>query len=455
MADVIVVGAGPAGIRAAEVLCDSGINPTIIDEGKQPGGQAHRAIAPELGIDIDALLGSEAEKYRGLHSAFERLRSKLDYRSRTTAWGVFDNQLYVQGPGGTDAIPYDALVLAIGATDRVLPIPGWTRPGVFTLGGAQVLLKDQGCLIGRRVVLCGSSPLLYLAALQYRQMGGEVAAVLDTSSLRDKALAFKDLSASLPTLRRGLGYMASLRASGVPIKLGVRLLSFDGDSAVTGVTYADGSGTPRQIDCDAVAFGFGLRAETQLTELAGGKLAFDPVFRQWLPATDDDGRCGRGLYVAGDGAMIGGADAAELSGELAAYALLDDLGRKNGARPDITRKRRTLSRLRRFQRGLARAFAWPAGEVARLSDDTMLCRCEAVSVGDLRRVMAADLPPQEVNRVKALTRCGMGRCQGRFCGLAAGEIAAAALARPIGDIGYMRAQAPVKPLSIAPAGEVR
>jgi len=452
MTQVIIVGAGPAGISAAEVLCERGIIPTVIDEGRQPGGQAYRAIAPELGIDMEALLGSEAPKYRRLHGTFARLRPKLDYRPRTTAWGVFDNRLYVQGPAGTDALPYDALILATGATDRVLPVPGWTKPGVFTLGGAQVLLKDQGCLIGSRVVFCGSSPLLYLAALQYRRMGGEVAAILDTSSFMEKALAFKDLTASLPTLRRGLGYMARLRAGGIPIKLGVRLLSFDGDSRVNGVTYAQGSGPPRQIACDAVAFGFGLRAETQLAELAGSKLVFDPVYRQWLPAADDDGRCAKGLYVAGDGAVIGGADAAELSGALAAHTLLDDIGR-TGARPDTARARRALSRLRRFQRGLARAFAWPAAEAAHISDYTMLCRCEAVTAGELRRVMTADLPPQEVNRVKALTRCGMGRCQGRFCGLAASEFAAATLSRPLGEIGYLRAQAPVKPLAIGAPGE--
>ena len=100
-----------------------------------------------------------------------------------------------------DTVAFDALILATGATDRVMPIPGWTLPGVFTLGGAQVLLKEHGCLIGRRIVFCGSSPLLYLAAKQYRAMGAEIAAVLDTTPFAAKVGAAPDLLAAPQTLR--------------------------------------------------------------------------------------------------------------------------------------------------------------------------------------------------------------------------------------------------------------
>lgn len=448
MTRIVVVGAGPAGIAAADVLARSGLTPVIIDEGARPGGQAYRTAPPQLDLEIEPLLGSEAEKFRRLHATFAQLRASADYRCRTTAWGVHEHHLYVQGPSGDDVLPYDALILATGATDRVLPVPGWTRPGVFTLGGAQVALKDQGCLIGRHVAFCGSSPLLYLAALQYRQTGGGIAIILDTTPLREKARALGDLAASPGTLRRGLGYMAKLHAGGVGIEHGVRLTGFEGHGSVTAVTYARANGQQCQIACDAVAFGFGLKPETQLAELAGCQLSYDPTFRQWLPASDADGRCGNGLYVAGDGATVGGADAAELSGALAAAALVDDLGRASPL-ADRDRLRRRLARLRRFQRGLARAFAWPYTETARLADDTTLCRCENVTVGELRRSLRNDLPPQDVNRVKALTRCGMGRCQGRFCGLASAEVAAAVLGRPLEEVGYLRAQAPVKPLALA------
>lgn len=449
MTSVAIVGAGPAGIRAAEVLVEAGVSPVMIDEGARAGGQAYRTPSPGLDLDMPSLLGSEADKYQRLHETFARLKETIDYRPGTTVWGVFDNQLYTRSADGDGTVPFDALILATGATDRTFPVRGWTKPGVFTLGGAQVLLKDQGCLIGRRVVFCGSSPLLYLAALQYRQMGAEIAAILDTSSLIDKARAFGDLAANLPTLRRGLGYMGKLRAAGVRMRHGVKLRAFEGADRVSGVTFDSGNGTTETISCDAVAYGFGLKPETQLAELAGCTLAYSADFRQWLPVADEDGRSSKGLYVAGDGATIGGADAAELSGALAAHALLQD-HEMTISRTGVPAMRKQLARFRRFQRGLARAFAWPSQETTTLADDITLCRCENISVGDMRAALAVDLKPLEINRTKAITRCGMGRCQGRFCGLAAAELTASVLGRPLSEIGYLRVQAPVKPLLITP-----
>jgi len=120
----------------------------------------------------------------------------------------------------------------------------------------------------------------------------------------------------------------------------------------------------------------------------------------------------------------------------------------------LTRLRRQVERLRRFQRGLARAFSWPVAQAAALADDTIACRCEAVTVGEIRAAIHAPLGPREVNRVKAITRCGMGRCQGRFCGPALQEIVAGACDAPIADVGRLRMQAPVKPIPLHAAAEM-
>jgi len=161
-----------------------------------------------------------------------------------------------------------------------------------------------------------------------------------------------------------------------------------------------------------------------------------------------DGRGGGGVYLAGDGATVGGADAAEISGQLAAYALLEDVG---VVPPHALRGglRRRLARLRRFQRGLAQAFAWPHEWMRDLPDDSLVCRCEEISAGALRQALRTPFGPTEINRLKAFTRCGMGRCQGRFCGLAASELAAVVLDRPHREMGWMRAQAPAKPLPVS------
>ena len=448
MINVTIVGGGPAGIASARVLAAHGVAATVIDEGRAPGGQIYRRARPGLALDIENLLGAEAANYRNFHATFDRLRDRIDYRPLTLVWVVDGKLVHTVRAGIADAIEFDALILATGATDRVLPIPGWTLPGVFTLGGAQVLLKEHGCLIGRRIVFCGSSPLLYLAAKQYRAMGAEIAAVLDATAFAGKIAAAPDLMAAPGTLARGLGYMRALWRNRVPIHHGIRLRAFEGTDGVEQVRFRDHRDREHVIACDAVALGFGLKPETQLAELAGAELHYDPLFRQWLPNPDGNGRCGGNVYVAGDGATIGGAQVAALTGELAACAVLDDFKIAiNGI--DRARARRQVARLRRFQRGLARAFAWPVGAIHDLDDGTMICRCEGISAGELRASIHAGFGPTEVNRLKAITRCGMGRCQGRFCGLAAAELTAHALNLPLEAVGRLRAQAPLKPIPLS------
>jgi hypothetical protein len=296
-------------------------------------------------------------------------------------------------------------------------------------------------------VFCGASPLLYVAALQYTLAGVTVAGVLDTTPFRRKIAATPRLLADAKSLQRGLLAIRALRRRGVPIRHGVRLRRFVGDERVQGVAFDSGDGE-QIIGCDAVAMGFGLKPETQLAELAGAALRYDSVSRQFLPAADADGRCGETLYVAGDGCVVGGAEAAEASGALAACAVLADKGVSVLERERAS-LRRKVGRLRQFQRGLAEAFAWPAHWIAAMPDDTLLCRCEGVTFGELRRAVRRDLGPREVNRGKAITRCGMGRCQGRFCGLPAAELIASETGVPLADVGHLRAQGPVKPISLA------
>jgi NADPH-dependent 2,4-dienoyl-CoA reductase/sulfur reductase-like enzyme len=453
MHNVVIVGGGPAGIRAASILVETGLRPVLVNETRQVGGQGYRMPAKSLALDIKSLMGSEAGKYQRLHSLFASLEERIDYRPGTLVWGIHEKVLHTLCDGVAGTLPYNALILATGATDRIMPLPGWTLPGVFTLGGAQVILKDQGCLIGSRIVFLGSSPLLFLAALQYHKSGASIAAVVDTTPLSAKWSAMRDLTASPRTLARGIMYRTALHMAGIPIIDGATPRRIDGESHVEGVRITDGRGRERLIPCDAVAFGHGLKPETQLAELAGACFQFDPNFRLWLPETDVDGRAGADLYLAGDGAAIGGADAAEASGALAAHALLADMGRSQ-PEAELARLRREVECLRQFQRGLAKAFAWPVAQAAALSDETIACRCEAVTVGEIREAVRAPLGPREVNRVKAITRCGMGRCQGRFCGPALQEIVAGACGAPIAEAGRLRMQAPVKPIPLHAAAEM-
>ena len=453
-ARVIVVGAGPAGVRAAETLVAAGIAPIVIDEGRRDGGQIYRRQPENFTRRYETLYGTEAAKAAALHGTFDRLRAHVAYRPETLAWNVTEGALHVVAGGRVEALPFEALIICSGATDRLMPVPGWNLSGTYSLGAAQIALKSQACAIGRRVVFLGTGPLLYLVASQYHKAGAEVAAVLDTSPLPLRLKALPKLLARPSVLAKGLALVAALKRAGIPVETGVTPVEIAGspDSGVAGVTVRDARGQLRSFTCDAVALGYHLRPETQLADLARCAFAFDPESRQWFPEIDPDGRSSvRGVYLAGDGARILGADGAEAAGQLAAFAALHDLGHPVPA-DRVAALRRACARMDRFRRGLVEAFPWPVAQAAALPDETVLCRCEAVTVGELRRV-ARDMGATEANRAKAFSRVGMGRCQGRYCGQAAAEIVAAASGRPVESVGRLRGQAPVKPFPIAAVKE--
>lgn len=449
---VVIVGAGPAGVRAAETLVREGIRPVVVDENPRSGGQIYRRPPEGFRRPPGALYGFEAAKAQRLHAAFDALLDRIDDRPSTLAWNVSRGAVFTVSRGTVDRIPFDSLILATGAMDRVIPFPGWTKPGVFTLGGAELALKHQGCAVGRRTAFVGTGPLLYLVASQYARAGAEVAAVLDTTPFAVKRRALPGLLVRGSTLAKGLYYLASLRARGVRVEHGVRPVEVEATDAVSGLAYRGLGGHERRVACDAVGLGFGLTSEAQLADLAGCRFRFHHPSRQWLPEMDADGRstvpC---VYLAGDGAGIAGADAAELTGEIAAYAVLWDLGRPVSAgRLALLRWR--LKRLMRFRHALDEAFPFPVDLARTLPDEGFICRCEAIRVGELRAA-ARELGANEVNRAKAFSRVGMGRCQGRVCGPAAAEVLAAALSVSVEKVGRLRGQAPVKPLPFAAAVE--
>jgi NADPH-dependent 2,4-dienoyl-CoA reductase/sulfur reductase-like enzyme len=447
---VVIVGAGPAGTRAAEACVAAGLRPVVIDEGRRDGGQIYRRQPDHFTRPYEKLYGTEADRARAVHGAFDAIRDRIDYRPETLVWNIADRHIWTANQTIQDALPFDALLLCTGATDRLMPVKGWNHAGAYSLGGAQVALKSQAVSIGHRVLFMGSGPLLYLVASQYVEAGADVAAVLDTSPFFARVRALPDLLAVPSVLWNGVKLTRALKHAGVAVHLGVTPVEIVGDaeSGVRGVRYRDGEGKDQHIGCDAVAMGYHLRPETQLADLARCAFAFDPLTRQWLPERDGDGRASvAGIYLAGDGAKILGARSAEASGKLAALAALGDLGLPvdKGLMAGL---RGEVATYARFARGLAKAFPWPAQQAAKLPDEAILCRCEGVRAGDLRTVMR-ETGAMEANRAKAFSRVGMGRCQGRYCGLAAAELIAAEAGIPVEQVGRLRGQAPVKPLSIS------
>jgi NADPH-dependent 2,4-dienoyl-CoA reductase/sulfur reductase-like enzyme len=439
---IVIVGAGPAGIRAAATLVEAGLHPVVIDEGNRAGGQIYRR--PPVGFVRTAkqLYGSEAAKADALHSLFDRLAAegRLTHHAYNSVIAVREGRLHVLGEGGVEVIGYDRLILATGASDRVAPVPGWQSAGVYSLGAAQIALKAQGVALGRRIVLIGSGPLLTLVGAQLIKAGADVAAVLDTSPWHRQMLGFWQLAARPLVALRGLALRARL---GGRYHAGVSLERIEADGrGVTAMSWRDAGGRRRLTPCDMVGMGWHLRAETHLADLAGCAFTYDEQWRQWLPKTDEMGRAGNGVYLAGDGVRLLGADGAEIAGRLAAAACLADLG---VPAPSAGTDLRKLARLERFARGLATAFPWPDAMMRSLPDDAIVCRCENVTAGAVRESAGFG---GEANRVKSLSRAGMGRCQGRYCQLAAVELVAAQADCTPGAVGRFRGQAPVRPAPI-------
>jgi NADPH-dependent 2,4-dienoyl-CoA reductase/sulfur reductase-like enzyme len=235
---------------------------------------------------------------------------------------------------------------------------------------------------------------------------------------------------------------------GVALHGGVTLVKAEGSERVTALTWRAGPAV-NTTECDAIGFGHGLRSETQLADLAGCTFEFSELEQAWSPTRGAAGRSSvRGVYLAGDGASILGADAAELSGARAALAALEDLGLMPAEPQRAAQIERDLLAHARFRRGLETAFAPPTRWAAEAPDELIVCRCEEVTAGELRACVR-ETGTREMNRLKALTRIGMGRCQGRMCAPAASRLLAHAAGCGLHEVGRIRGQAPIKPIPIA------
>ncbi|MBB3659729.1 NADPH-dependent 2,4-dienoyl-CoA reductase/sulfur reductase-like enzyme [Rhizobium sp. BK650] len=450
---IVIIGAGPAGIAAATMIADAGHRPVMIDEGRAAGGQIFRQPHPEFLRPPGDIYGFDARREQAFRADVADLNPAVDYRSETTVWSAETGLLHLANRGRAFVQPWSRLIVAAGAMDRVLPTEGWTAPGVYSLGGAQISLKAEASLIGRNVIFAGTGPLLYLVAYQYAKAGANVPAVLETAKPFDNLSLLPALASGGATFARGLYYIAWLHARGIPVLTGVVPLEVTraGDGRVNGLAFRHGA-RRLFLGCDALALGHGLKAETQIADLLGVDFYFNSQQRQWLPTIDMDGRSSiPNVYLAGDGASVRGSAVAAASGRLAASALLRDAGHRDEG--IASRDRRMIARSMRFRNALDRAFPFPSDIAGTLPDKTMICRCEGLTAGDIRHTVVTS-GEFDINRIKAFCRLGMGRCQGRICGPAATELIATVARIDVSAVGRLRGQAPIKPIPLRDLTEV-
>lgn len=449
-ADIMIVGAGPAGMAAALEAQQHGLSVVLVDENARVGGQVYRGIE-QTSAQTRTELGPDYTKGKGLADAL--LRSGVSYLRETTVWNVERTGddgfiVAISNSGVSQTIAVRTLIVATGALERPVPIPGWTLPGVMTAGAAQTLLKASGLAPNGRVVLAGSGPLLYLLAWQLARAGRPVAQVLDTTPRVNWRAALRHLPSFLlsPYALKGIRLMESLTRT-TQIVRGVTDLRADGDERLRSVSYRDRNGM-HTLSADLLLLHQGVVPHLNLASACGTRLQWSEEQRCFRPETNAHGESSvPGLFIAGDGAGIAGADAAPWSGRLAAVAAahrLDritaaDYGRLTAA---FDRARQRHLRGRRFLDVLYR----PAKDFRVPADDVIACRCEEVTARRIRNAVA--LGATGPNQVKAFERCGMGPCQGRMCGLTVSEIIADARGVSPASIGYFRLRSPVKPVTL-------
>jgi len=454
--DVLVVGAGPAGARAALRAQACGLDVLLVDENHDAGGQVWRPIPPGFTHTPGSAPSAEARDGDALRAEVRRAGVRCLFGHKL--WNVGTHlRADLIGPEGSVSWQPRALIAATGTTERVVPFPGWTLPGVIGLAAATILLKSQHILPGRRTLVAGAGPLLLAVAAGILKAGGEVAAVLDLASRGDWLRTLPSLAGRPDLLWQGLQWQARLRAAGVPVlyRHGIRSVEAVGSGFEVRTQRVDASGRPIAdaaapvFAADAVTVGHGLVPGTDITRLLRARHRYAVERGGWVAEADADGRTSvAGLYVAGDGAGIAGAAAAGAHGELAALACAHDLGRLDADTHSRERARLQSSwrSSARFGHAMAGLMALRDGAVAGIAPDTVVCRCEDVTRAEIDA--AAHDGARDMNQLKAWTRCGMGPCQGRSCGDLAGEL----LALHVGSreaAGCFTGRAPLRPVSLA------
>ncbi|CAI8766613.1 Opine oxidase subunit A [Pseudomonas sp. IT-P12] len=447
--DLIVIGAGPAGLSAAIEAAERGLSVVVLDEQGSPGGQIYRNIQ-EADARSRQVLGGDYEAGAPLVAKF--LQCAARYLPGAAIWQVTpQRQVHFLLEGRAHILQGRQVLIATGAFERPMPIPGWTLPGVMTAGAGQILLKNAALVPQGPVVLAGCGPLLYLLAVQYLRAGVAIEALVDTSGRGDLLRAWRTIPGALRGWRdllKGLQLLAELKRAGVRHFRAARDLRIEGQARASALSFVTG-GRDWTVPASLILLHQGVVPNTQISWSL--RLEHDWSEQQlcWIARRDHLGETRLpGIYIAGDGGAIGGAQVARLEGRLVGLAIAERSGKLDAQQAQrLAAPYRQALRRQRAARPLIDALYRPQRQNRIPADEVIVCRCEEVSAGSIRQYV--ELGCLGPNQAKAFGRCGMGPCQGRQCGLSVTEIIAAQRQVPAADVGYYRIRSPLKPITLA------
>lgn len=442
--DVVVVGAGPAGLAAASTCAKAGLSTVLFDEQPAAGGQIYRSIT-DTPLQNEAILGASYWRGAGLVEAFRA--SGAQYAPGATVWSLTrEREIGVSFAGGSQLLDARRVILCTGALERPFSIPGWTLPGVMTAGAAQILLKSSGMVPSGRIVLAGSGPLLWLIAWQYLNAGARFDVILDTTAPENRRRAAAHFPSFLFSryFREGWKLLRTVKKK-IGVIPGITSLRAIGDTRVTSVAFRVGNRPEDTIPVDTLLLHQGVVPNLNLAMSVGIEHRWDEIQLCWVPVLDADGNSSvEGVAIAGDGAGIAGAEAARWRGVIAGAAAAHSLGRRLDD-VEVSAARRGLKRAMRGRDFLDVLYR-PAKRFRQPEGGTIVCRCEEVTARQVIETVALGCPGP--NQMKAFLRCGMGPCQGRLCGLTVTELIAEHRGVSPRDVGYYRLRPPVKPITV-------
>jgi len=424
--DVLIIGAGPAGLAAAVSARRAGARVRIVESSDQSGGQYWRHLPVDRPAGDEPRLHHQWQRYQQFRAAIET-DPAVTVGLGTHVWAIerLDDAVRVHTVCGEvdgagrrrQSITARALILATGAYDRALPVPGWTLPGVVTAGAAQALAKGERVMIGERVLIAGAGPFLFPVAASVHLTGAKVVGVYEASGFGRLGRRWLDrpweLSSAPAKLAEFTGYVGIHLRGRIPYHPGWGVVAINGTDHVTSATVARLDdrwrpvGTRRTVDCDAVCLGHGFSPRLELAIAAGCDLNGD----RFVTVDTAQRTSTPSVFAAGEITGIGGVDLALAEGEIAGWVAA------GGTATDaaLTSARRARAASTRFARRIANAHRIGSGWTDWLDPSTVICRCEEVHYGTLIRVRDAT-ESVGLRSLKLTTRAGLGLCQGRICG---------------------------------------
>jgi thioredoxin reductase len=456
MYDLIVIGAGPAGASAALEAHHLGLAVLLIDEQADAGGQVWRNKSKSILKAPKTQAGVLGDKLR------ETLeKSNLETKFETRVWQIEKQEDHswlvgIQGRNNHFRVQSKMLILATGAMERIIPVPGWTLPGVIGLAGATALFKEQMILPGQKTVVAGNGPLLFFVASEILRLGGTLSAVVSLNSRKDWLSVLPSMILKPAFLWQGIKWIINLHLNRIPIYWQYGVSEIKGTDTVESVQIRQVNDKwylrkePKiAIECDSVCYGHGLMPAIDATRLAGADHHFDASLGGWVPTIDQDGRTSvSNLFVCGDNAGILGVGAAPHRGRLAALAVFEDL--KGPLSDDETNKCQIelhlFNKAKTFGLAATKLTIPKLGMVGFMTKSTEICRCEGVLRSEVEdEINLGSISP---NAIKSGTRFGMGPCGGKFCSESLAMITEQVTGKTRVEIGLPTARPPLRPICI-------